>query len=92
MSGYNNGGLGEEALNCLEQFQVESICPDCPTFVSSLKACGLVGATEKGQMILTEIVKRGLEMKCNVGTTLVNMYAKCASPEEAQKVFNNLHA
>jgi pentatricopeptide repeat protein len=59
--------------------------------VCSLKACGSIGATKKGQEIHAEIERRGfLETDLVVGNSLVNMYIKCGSLFRAQHVFDQL--
>ncbi|MCO5594883.1 hypothetical protein L7F22_048918 [Adiantum nelumboides] len=90
ISGYTDNGLAEEALNCLELMQQDGICPADVTFLCSLKACGIIGALHAGQEIHSEIIKRGLDMDMYVGSTLVDMYAKCGSLLGSWKVLNGL--
>ena len=91
ISGYAQQGQGEEALNCFERMQNEGLSPDSITFVCILKACGSIGAINKGKQIHKEIVDKGLLGKDAVlGTALVNMYAKCGELEKAAEVFKEL--
>ena len=92
ISGYVDQGYGEEALECFEQMQVEGrVLPNSATFICIVKACGGIGATNKGQEIHCDIEKRGLLGKdiC-VGNSLVDMYAKCGALVAAQQVFETL--
>lgn len=91
IAGYCEYGNGEEALNCFEQMEFYGPSPSVLTFLCILKACGSVGATEKGRMIHDEIIRRGwLEESSVLATPLVDMYAKCGALMKAQGVFNNL--
>ncbi|KAH7429707.1 hypothetical protein KP509_09G062300 [Ceratopteris richardii] len=91
IAGYAKHGHGDEAIKYLEQMEVNGISPDAITMLCSLKACGIVGASCKGQLLHTNIERVGLlETDCFVGNTLVSMYASCGSLTRAQQVFNVL--
>jgi pentatricopeptide repeat protein len=56
-----------------------------------LKACGIAGATGKAQGVHAEIERAGLlEKNILIGSSLVDMYAKCGASEKAHEVFNKL--
>lgn len=61
ISGYTEHGLGKEALKLLEQLQQEPLALDAITYVSGLKACGCMGAINKGRDFHAEITKRGYD-------------------------------
>ena len=89
--GYAQNGLGEEALSFFCRMRDEHITPDAFTFSCVLKACADVGALEMGQEIHVEVSKQGLvERDIVLGTTLVDMYAKCGLFKKAQEVFKAL--
>ena len=91
ITGYVQHGDAEEALSCFQKMQVEDTSPNDVTFLSILKACGLLGAFEKGQEIHAQIRKGGLLRENNgVGSALVDMYVKCGLLERAQAVFDEL--
>eukprot|EP00250_Pteridium_aquilinum_P020682 c24906_g5_i1 orf=824-1825(+) len=50
ITGYAQHRYGEEALHCFEQMKCEGFSPDSVTFACILKACGKIGAAEKGEM------------------------------------------
>ena len=68
----------------------EGLSPDAVTFVCSLKACGCIGAIAQGIELHNDIEKAGLLRNVSLGTTLIEMYAKCGSLEKVQAVFNQL--
>ncbi|KAJ7532329.1 hypothetical protein O6H91_14G082900 [Diphasiastrum complanatum] len=90
ISGYTQNGFGEEALHLLDQMRQEGIQADAFTYVSALKACGILGAIAKGKLIHVHIVECGLESNIFIGNTLIDMYAKCGSLETAHQVFETM--
>ncbi|KAI5058915.1 hypothetical protein GOP47_0027085 [Adiantum capillus-veneris] len=91
ISGYVVHGHGGEALNCLEKMDEEGLSPDAITFVSVLKACGCVGALDKGQNVHARILREGLlEKHAVIANALLFMYVKCGLPEKAKDIFNQL--
>mgnify|MGYP000105414638 FL=1 len=89
--GYAQQGQCHEALNCLKRMQSEGLSPNTVTFISILKACMNTGAINKGKQIHDEIVQRGLlEEDIVLGTTLVDMYARCGMLTKAQDVLEDL--
>ena len=91
ISVYVEQGQGHEALKCYQKIEREGISPDIVMFTCLLKACGSTGAIDKGKEIHGEIVSRGfLEKDIVLGTTLVDMYAKCGMLEKAQEVLEDL--
>jgi pentatricopeptide repeat protein len=91
IAGYAQHGHGEEALKCYREMRSRGFSPTPTTFVCTLKACGNMGSMDLGREIHAEVAKKGL-VKANVlvGTTLVDMYAKCGALAQAQEVFDEL--
>ncbi|KAH7281932.1 hypothetical protein KP509_35G004200 [Ceratopteris richardii] len=91
ISGCAQQGKGEEALKCFEQMQNKGLSPNSVTYSCVLKACGCIGALEKGEQIHQEIAQQGLlEKDIILGNALVNMYGKCGNIMMAEKVFVGL--
>ena len=91
ISGHAELGQAEEAIKCFERMQLDGVSPDGITFVCILKACSSLGATSKGIEIHVEIERQGLiERDILVGSTLVDMYARCGSLVKAHQVFDKL--
>lgn len=88
IAGYVHHGQDDEALSCYEQMRGEGIYPDDVAFGCILKACGNLGAVQKGKEIHGEA---GQQDKDSVlGTALVDMYAKCGLLVKAQEAFDKL--
>jgi pentatricopeptide repeat protein len=91
IAGYACQGDGQEALKCFEQMQNEGLSPNPVTFISILKACGSLGAIDRGKQIHDDVLSRGLLHKdVLLGTALVDMYAKCGFLTRAREVLEEL--
>jgi pentatricopeptide repeat protein len=92
IAGYIQQGQSHKALNCFERMLMENLSPNIITFTCILKACGSIGAIEKGKQIHDEISRKGfLERDLILGNALVDMYAKCGMLSKAQKILEDLH-
>ncbi|KAI5056119.1 hypothetical protein GOP47_0029640 [Adiantum capillus-veneris] len=91
IAGYAKYGRGQEALGCLEQMELEGIFPNHVTYICSLKACGSIGDVNKGVDLHADIARKGLlETDLQVGSALVDMYAKSGLLMKAQEVLDKL--
>ncbi|KAH7293853.1 hypothetical protein KP509_28G045400 [Ceratopteris richardii] len=85
-------GKPSDVLNFYSQMQTYGARPpDARTFVAILKACGTLQDLEMDQRVHTHITKVGSKKDNRfVGSTLVDMYAKCHSLPDAKRVFESL--
>ena len=91
MSGYEEHDRGEEALDCFKKMQLEGLSPNSFTYACGLKACGRIGAMDKGEEIHAEVKRKGLlTTNIIVGSAVVDMYAKCGSLSQAKNCFDIL--
>ncbi|KAI5067616.1 hypothetical protein GOP47_0018144 [Adiantum capillus-veneris] len=90
IAGYSEQGLGEEALDAVQEMESEGVQLDVYMSVSCLKACGSIGATGLGQELHSENVKKANEVVPFVQNTLVDMYGKLGNMADAFCVFNSL--
>ncbi|KAJ7298413.1 hypothetical protein O6H91_Y582700 [Diphasiastrum complanatum] len=90
ISAYADSGEVEEAINLFQQMQETGLASDKVLFVVVLKACASLAALEQGKQLQSEIIKRGFQSDVIVGSTLVNMYAKCGCTEDARELFDNM--
>ncbi|CAK9856558.1 unnamed protein product [Sphagnum jensenii] len=88
--GYVRCGQGQKALELYKRMQQEGVQPDAVTFVVVLNACASVSALEEGRRTHERIIQSRCESDVFVRTSLIDMYAKCGSMEEASRVFNKL--
>ncbi len=88
--GYVRCGQGQKALELYKRMQQEGVQPDAVTFVVVLNACASVSALEEGRRTHERIIQSRCESDVFVRSSLIDMYAKCGSMEEASRVFNKL--
>ncbi|CAK9861256.1 unnamed protein product, partial [Sphagnum jensenii] len=88
--GHVKCGQGQKALELFRQMQQEGVQPDSVTFVAALNACASVAALEEGRCVHQHIIRCGWDSDVFVGSSLVDMYAKCGSMEDAWSVFNKM--
>ncbi|XP_024520634.1 pentatricopeptide repeat-containing protein At2g13600-like [Selaginella moellendorffii] len=87
--GYVETGNATLALKTLSRMQDEGFTPSALVFVAALKAC--CGVTlELGRTIHGSICKGGLEQDSLVTTSLIDLYSKCGSMDDAQRVFDGI--
>jgi pentatricopeptide repeat protein len=89
--GYVKCGQGQKALALYGEMQREGVQPDPYTFVGVLSACARVEALEEGRLIHEQIIRCGCESNVFLGNSLIDMYAKCRSMEDAGRVFGMMH-
>jgi hypothetical protein len=58
--------------------------------IGVLNACASIMALEEGRHVHEQIVQRGFESDVIVGSSLIDMYAKCGSIDHAQSPFNRM--
>ncbi|XP_065879156.1 pentatricopeptide repeat-containing protein At5g04780, mitochondrial-like [Euphorbia lathyris] len=90
ITGYSQDGQGEEALKLYLQMQDKGIKPDSFLCSSLLNACANLSAYEQGKQIHVHILKFGFMADVFAGNSLVNMYAKCGSIDDADRAFSEI--
>ncbi len=88
--GHVKRGPGQKALELFRQMQREGMQPDSVTFVGAVNACASLVALEEGRCAHQQIIQSGWDSDVFVGSSLVDMYAKCGSMEDAKRVFKEM--
>ncbi len=83
-------GQLETAMQLFQQMQQEGMSPDKFTFVQVIKACAGLGRLEDGRLVHKQLIQSGYKSNVFVCNSLVDMYAKCGSIEEAWTVFEKM--
>ncbi|XP_057847319.2 pentatricopeptide repeat-containing protein At2g13600 isoform X2 [Cryptomeria japonica] len=92
IAGYIQNGLDEEALSLFEEMQRNGKKPNQSTCVSILKACASLIDLRKGNQVHGYIIKMGYDSDVHVGSTLIDLYAKGRTLNDACKVFDTMPA
>ncbi|XP_077236575.1 pentatricopeptide repeat-containing protein At3g16610-like [Tasmannia lanceolata] len=91
VSGYARLHDFDQAFDVFRQMHSEDMKPDEFTFSSVLSGCGHSAALRQGMGVHGCIIKSGFsEDYCIVHNSLVDMYGKCGSIEEAEKAFDEM--
>ena len=92
IAGYVEHGYCQQALQCFRKMMEEDgMSPSAVTYACILKACATTGSLDIGQEIDAKVREKGLLKEDIVlGTSLIDMYAKCGILERACKVFDEL--
>ncbi|MCO5609652.1 hypothetical protein L7F22_063882 [Adiantum nelumboides] len=91
IGGYAQQGLALLALRLFESMDQQGLMPDDVTFLSALKACGMLGVALEGRLIHGQVIVRRHDSDTVVANALVDMYIKCGSMLEAQSIFDSLN-
>ncbi|TXG62805.1 hypothetical protein EZV62_009799 [Acer yangbiense] len=90
VTGCAHNGSCEEALKYFCDMRIAGICPDQIVVASILSACAELTLLELGRQVHATSLKFGLGSSLSVGNSLVMMYAKCGSIEDANRVFDSM--
>ncbi|KAF5207809.1 Pentatricopeptide repeat [Thalictrum thalictroides] len=80
----------KEALDVFHAMQLSGVEPDKVTLSSVLSACASLGALDYGRWIHVYIDQHKIEWDAHIGTSMVDMYAKCGSIEMALCIFRQM--
>ena len=58
--------------------------------MSVLNACAAVGAFEEGKWVHSYIDENDFEYELELGTALIDFYAKCGCVQAAEPIFNKM--
>ncbi|XP_068477680.1 pentatricopeptide repeat-containing protein At4g18520, chloroplastic-like isoform X1 [Phaseolus vulgaris] len=83
-------GFGYEAMLLLSQMLGEGFFPNEYTICSALKACGKNKALKFGTQLHGAIIKNICKSDVFIGTSLVDMYAKCGLMKDSKDVFDRM--
>ncbi|KAL7593008.1 hypothetical protein Lser_V15G32296 [Lactuca serriola] len=87
INGYAQLGQGEEAIKLYLKMQDLELKPDSYICSSLLKASTILSAYEQGKQIHVHTLKSGFLSDVFTANSLVDMYARCGSIEDASRAF-----
>lgn len=92
VSGYVGNGCFGEGIELFRDLKrsFARVRPNGPLLVSVLSACTAVGAFEEGKGIHSYVEENGLEYELELGTALIDFYAKCGWVRGAEQVFDRM--
>ncbi|XP_077242864.1 pentatricopeptide repeat (PPR) superfamily protein [Tasmannia lanceolata] len=90
ITGFALHSLNREAFTFFKQMHEESMHPTQFTYASVLSSCARLSSLSQGKQIHAQIAKNGYINDVFVGSSLIDMYAKCGSVEEARRFFDTM--
>lgn len=85
--GYAQHCLGQEAFDLFTKMGCMGVEPDKFTYASILKAVSSILALDHGKLVHDQVIKSGFQGDVFVWSSLMDMYVKCGSHEDAQRLF-----
>uniref|UniRef100_A0A2P2PIL7 Uncharacterized protein MANES_01G091500 n=1 Tax=Rhizophora mucronata TaxID=61149 RepID=A0A2P2PIL7_RHIMU len=79
-----------DAIGYILEMKNSEFEPDETTMVIILSACAEMGNLSLGKWIHSQVIGRGMVMNCQLGTALVDMYAKSGVVDYARLVFDRM--
>ncbi|CAI0452199.1 unnamed protein product [Linum tenue] len=90
IAGYAQNGFSEEALQLFVEMERVGERLNRSSFTCALAACSDIAALELGKEVHGRLVKAGYHTGCFVGNSLLAMYCKCGSIDEARDAFREI--
>ncbi|KAK6150188.1 hypothetical protein DH2020_017713 [Rehmannia glutinosa] len=87
ISGLVLNGMNDNALNIFRLLLDKKMRPNAVTFASILPACAGLAALKLGKELHGNVIRKGLEGRCYVGSAITDMYAKCGRLDLGHQVF-----
>ncbi|KAK1355996.1 Pentatricopeptide repeat-containing protein [Heracleum sosnowskyi] len=87
---FSRKGWSGEVINFYGKMELEGVKPDSSTFTIALKACTSLLDFEMGENVRTRAVECGYENDVFVGSSVLNLHAKCGKMDDAMVVFEKM--
>ncbi|KAK1308367.1 Pentatricopeptide repeat-containing protein [Acorus calamus] len=88
--GFVENGEDMHAFELYQQMRRSGLLPDEYAFTAILKACSCLAAIELGKQIHANAVKLNCSSDVVVGTSIIDMYAKCGSLKDLDRHFQRM--
>ncbi|KAI8556012.1 hypothetical protein RHMOL_Rhmol05G0219900 [Rhododendron molle] len=90
ISGCVENGEEDLALSIYHRMRQSDVPPDEYTFATLIKASSCLTALEQGRQIHANVIKLDCASDTYVGTSLIDMYAKCGNIEDSYRLFRRM--
>ncbi|XP_052188397.1 pentatricopeptide repeat-containing protein At2g36980, mitochondrial isoform X2 [Diospyros lotus] len=90
LSSYSQLGLYREALSLFRDMRISTAKPDHFSFTATLSACAGAWELHCGQKIHAQVIVLGYSSSLPVNNSLIDMYGKCLSTCNANRVFEEM--
>ncbi|KAL5568386.1 hypothetical protein UlMin_024961 [Ulmus minor] len=90
LSGYAHNGMAYKSIGVFRNMLSEETQPDAVAVVKILGACSLTGILQQALCVHGYVTKRGFCDNIFVGASLIELYSKCGSINNAVKIFERI--
>ncbi|RRT68360.1 hypothetical protein B296_00036087 [Ensete ventricosum] len=90
ISGLAQNDRMNEALDLFQEMLLSGVEPNGMTVASAISACASLQALDNGKELHSYAIRIGCIHSILVGNSLIDMYAKCARLEDAQRIFEEM--
>lgn len=90
ITAYARQGQGKEAVQLFDEMQQEGMVPNQFIVPSIFSACADQAGLGYGKKMHARVMGSELQVDVVVGNAIVNMYGKCDSLEDAQRMFDTM--
>ncbi|KAK4372482.1 hypothetical protein RND71_007866 [Anisodus tanguticus] len=90
ISGYSQSKQPDLALGLFHEMLASGVKPNEITMVSVVSSIASLGTLKEGRWAHDYICKSSIPLNDNLSATLIDMYAKCASINDALELFNQI--
>ncbi|KAK9706903.1 hypothetical protein RND81_07G159700 [Saponaria officinalis] len=90
LTGYSSNSMHDNALTVFSGMTKMGVSPNESSFTSVLNSCCLLMSLDRGQVIHANATKLGFVASAFVGNSLVTLYSKCGSIQEAVNAFEEI--
>lgn len=90
LSGCAENGMAYKSMDVFRNMLASEIVPDAVAIVKILAACSELGILQQAICLHGHLIRSGFSNNMHVGATLLELYSKCGSLDNAIKVFNGM--
>lgn len=90
LSGCAENGMAYKSMDVFRNMLASEIVPDAVAIVKILAACSELGILQQAICLHGHLIRSGFSNNMHVGATLLELYSKCGSLDNAIKVFDGM--
>ncbi|KAI0499021.1 hypothetical protein KFK09_019921 [Dendrobium nobile] len=90
ITGFAHHSLNREAFSFFKSMREDGISPTESSYASVINSCAKLSSLPQGRQAHAQIIKDGHDMDTYVGSSIIDMYAKCGIVNEARCFFDSM--